>query len=77
MSGVRLSTEGARFELQGHELSRHLHVVEQWRRQEEARRAVEQPRLDDASLVMLGLDGAPNPRIAADAAAAALALLGE
>ena len=29
MSGLRINTDGARFELQGHELSRHLHVVEQ------------------------------------------------
>ncbi|MEX0750983.1 MAG: glucose-6-phosphate dehydrogenase assembly protein OpcA [Dehalococcoidia bacterium] len=76
MSGLRIITDSARFELQGHELSRHLHVIEQWGAHEEMRRAVDHPALDDAALVMLGLDGSPDPEISVEAAAAALALLG-
>jgi len=76
MSSVRITTEGARFELQGHEVSRHLHVIEQWGDAEEVRRAVGQPALDDASLVLLGLHPVVDPAVAADAAVAALALLG-
>jgi hypothetical protein len=77
MSGVRIITDGARFELQGHEMSQHLHVVEQWDGGEESRRAVGQYASDDASLVLLGLDLTPDPAVAMEAAAAALALLGE
>jgi hypothetical protein len=76
MNGVRIITDGARFELQGHEMSQHLHVVEQWGGGEEARRAVGQPALDDASLVLLGVNRSADPAVAMEAAAAARALLG-
>jgi len=77
MSGLCITTDDARFELQGHEVSQHLHVIEQWGGGEEARRAVGQPELDAASLVRLGLDRSADPAVAIEAATAALALLGE
>jgi hypothetical protein len=76
MSGVRITTESAEFEVQGHEVSHHLHVIER-RGGDELRRAVEQPTLDDASLVLLGLDAGADPRIELEAATSALALLGD
>jgi glucose-6-phosphate dehydrogenase assembly protein OpcA len=80
MTMICITTARAEFELQAHELSRHIHVVERWRGSpegEESRRTVEAPAVDDASLVMLGLDPAPDPRIYREASMAALALLGE
>jgi hypothetical protein len=76
MTMICITTAHAEFELQAHELSRHVHVVERWSG-DESRRTVEAPAVDDASLVMLGLDPAPEPRIYREAAIAALALLGE
>jgi len=76
MSHIRMTTPAATFELQAHEMSQHLHVIERWTG-EESRRTVAQPAPGDAALVLMALDPAPDPRIALEAAAAALALLGE
>jgi glucose-6-phosphate dehydrogenase assembly protein OpcA len=77
MANVRITTKDAVFEVQAHELSNHLHVVERWGSADESRRTVGQPSLDDGSLLLLGLDDNPDPRVYAEAAAAALALLGQ
>lgn len=76
MNQLRITTSDAVFELEAHEVSHHLHVEERWGI-DEYRRTVEQPSLDDASLVRLGFDTAADPRIGIEAATAALALLGE
>jgi hypothetical protein len=76
MSHVRIVTDGAELELEAHEMSHHLHVIER-RNGDEDRRTVEQGRLDHAFLIRSALGSAAEPRIAAEAAAAALALLGE
>jgi hypothetical protein len=80
MTMICITTGRAEFELQAHEVSRHLHVVERWRGSpggDETRRTVDAPVIDDASMVLLGLAPAPDPRIHREAAIAALALLGE
>jgi hypothetical protein len=80
MTTIRMKTARAEFELQAHELSRHVHVVERWTaspRAEASRRTVVAPAVDEASLALLGLAPAPDPRIHREAAIAALALLGE
>jgi hypothetical protein len=76
MTGLCITTENAEYEVQGHEVSHHLHVIERVRG-EEFRRAVDAPPLDDSSLILLGLDPTPDPAIATEAAVATLALLGE
>jgi glucose-6-phosphate dehydrogenase assembly protein OpcA len=72
---LRIKTAEAQFSAQLHPESGHLHVSERWGA-DASRRTVESMPIDDASVIAAALDDYVDPKVYADALAAAISLLG-